>query len=1487
MSKRLTSFLVGALAVVLFGSTANAQVTKEELRQKMLTTKVAKGDIKGKMDNQGPAAIKSNGLVKTKKDAPQKVGKILPLRPTPINVGRAKYRPVSQAPKLPSSMPNFYASLIYDNGSAPMSVVEVNSADFTYETLLEGGFDGSYGGGLQDGILYGGELVFGAFPFINYFNIESGEGDYLVPDDYSLIGYLDGATSKDGYVYGVYLDATGAETEWCKVDYATGERIVIAPANIIPFATGITSDNTIYAIDGDGILWKVNSTTGEETQVGDTGLPTSYLCTGEIDPKTNIFYYIPAYDTNAELYAVDITTAEATFIADLGSVEYVDMAFAVPECEDAAPAAPENVTVNFSDGGQNGTISFVMPTETFAGDPITEATLHFTVTVDGVVYAEGDAAPGAGVNADLTGVPEGMQTFIVRAVNTVGEGATVKIKKWIGFDQPKAPTNVVLEIDEEGNATVTWDAPTEGAHNGWLGLITYNVYRKQAGVYSWVSELQTPTTFTEKLDVTQMTAITYYVQAVNYNNNSGTSYALDQLNGGWAPSNTEAFGAAFDTPKCFDFADEADAALFVVDDANADENTWYFNDYGYAIYGYSSDNDADDWLIAPAVNVKAGNYYVVKFMASCASVNYPERLEVYAGYGNTGADMTQQLLEPTDITSTIDEEYEIEFVAEKDGELNIGIHAISDADMYMLYIMGLCIENGPSLEAPDAPVLSVVPAPKGALAATATIDAPTKKISGEPLEAIDHIDLLRDGEIINTFVDPTPGAKLTFDDEVPASGFYTYQAIPYENATDRGNRSNKVTVFIGIDDPVAVENVMLQDGVDKGYVKISWDEPGNVGVNGGYYDPSTITNYIWESVDGGKSWAADVDSIKGFNRLFHKFDTTTGEQTFYNVAVWSGNEYAFNEQPLVIGAPYELPYVETFDGSNENQFFSYDASDYDNIKPMFYSEGSDDESSLAFISSVPAAWAAVETGKVSLKNTVAPVLCFNYQVANIDAPVKVVIYTMDGAQDEYEFEAEATDEWQWGAVDLHKYAGWTYIRARIEFPLEDGEYAIVDNINIFDALEDNLTVTRLEAPKTVKPNQVAPISFQVKNFGQNPAADFQVTVTIDGEVVLDSIVADTLDVLQAAKFNLEYVADIFTEPGDKEVNVQIAYIDDLNEADDVASTIITVLAPNVPTVANLDATTAGDVTTATWDAPAQGAPESVVEDFEDTDIFPAFSAGGITETEHYGQIGEWTVYDGNGTNVYGFNSWTYPGAGAVSAWTIFNAETAEQLESFPAASGVQYIWSICPEDASATDHWLISPEQPGIAQTLNFKYRTITNQYGAETFEVLVSTTDNKVESFTKVADFSSDVTEWTDAAFDLPAGTKYFAIRHTSTDVFGLMIDDITYYAGPAEIAAYNVYVDGELYDTTTDLNQAINGISTGTHTVSVTVVYANGIESAPVSIEVIEGVSTAIELIEAIGRPVDIFTVDGKLVRRQATDVKGLKAGLYIIDGMKAIVK
>ena len=243
---------------------------------------------------------------------------------------------------------------------------------------------------------------------------------------------------------------------------------------------------------------------------------------------------------------------------------------------------------------------------------------------------------------------------------------------------------------------------------------------------------------------------------------------------------------------------------------------------------------------------------------------------------------------------------------------------------------------------------------------------------------------------------------------------------------------------------------------------------------------------------------------------------------------------------------------------------------------------------------------------------------------------------------------------------------------------------------------------------------------------------------------------------------------------------------------------------------------------------------------------------------------------------------------------VFNpSQVSEAMtENYAPHSGDQFMISFCPvedNNAPAADHWMISPELPGIAQTVGFYARVITNQYGPETFEVWASSTDNNVNSFTKVADFSTDAVEWTEFTAELPAGTKFFAIRHTSTDVFGLMIDDVKFSANTAATAAsFNIYYNGEKIATVegdkTTYTVAREKVEVGTQTFGVSAVYANGAESR-VTVATIE-IVTGIQQIAADGKAVDIYSLDGKLIRSQATSLDGLK-GFYIVNGKKVMVK
>jgi PKD repeat protein len=112
--------------------------------------------------------------------------------------------------------------------------------------------------------------------------------------------------------------------------------------------------------------------------------------------------------------------------------------------------------------------------------------------------------------------------------------------------------------------------------------------------------------------------------------------------------------------------------------------------------------------------------------------------------------------------------------------------------------------------------------------------------------------------------------------------------------------------------------------------------------------------------------------------------------------------------------------------------------------------------------------------------------------------------------------------------------------------------------------------------------------------------------------------------------------------------------------------------------------------------------------------------------------------------------------------------------------------SICPSDASESNDWIISPQiQMNNNGSISFwVYSPKPGTWGTETYDVLVSTTDNQPSSFTAIATAEIAPTSWTQKTYSLSAYNNqqiYVAIRHRATDKFMFLIDDIELNAGTA----------------------------------------------------------------------------------------------------------
>ena len=158
----------------------------------------------------------------------------------------------------------------------------------------------------------------------------------------------------------------------------------------------------------------------------------------------------------------------------------------------------------------------------------------------------------------------------------------------------------------------------------------------------------------------------------------------------------------------------------------------------------------------------------------------------------------------------------------------------------------------------------------------------------------------------------------------------------------------------------------------------------------------------------------------------------------------------------------------------------------------------------------------------------------------------------------------------------------------------------------------------------------------------------------------------------------------------------------------------------------------------------------------------------------------WTTVDGDGKATYGSNDCDFPGEQSAFAYMAFNTSDCwESTVGDAAHSGVRVGMAICPNDGSQSDDWFISPKlQLGTNSSFSFwALSPKPSSWGDDSFEVLVSTTDNNPSSFTAISSVTDAPDTWQQFTYDLSNYDNqeiYVAIRHVSTDKFMLWIDDL-----------------------------------------------------------------------------------------------------------------
>ena len=933
-------------------------------------------------------------------------------------------------------------------------------------------------------------------------------------------------------------------------------------------------------------------------------------------------------------------------------------------------------------------------------------------------------------------------------------------------------------------------------------------------------------------------------------------------------------------------AEQSEAAIY---DANRDGKTFTFyvdssTGSTTARYAYHSTNAANDYVVFPGLELVAGNSYKVSVDAR-GSNYYPEKVELCAA-----TEAVASAFAPISETLEVHGDYEtlsVSFVPEADGVYYLAIHAVSDPDEFYLYTDNFSVKMDDPMAPKTVSNLAVVADPNAELRADIYFTTPSENLAGESLGEIVAVTLSRDGEVIDTAVMPCGAEMSMTDTAVTYPGYHIYSVGVATVDGEHIGDAVSAKAYVGEDTPLDVENLAAAD--HNTTVGLSWTAPGEVGANGGIVKNVKYNVYpvemfeffgmLFPEIDFSNPYALDVEDTN----YEVAFDTNSGEQAYTYFGVTAANEAGESGGAMaavLTGAPYAMPMVEGLTGQALHYWWGY-ASDDDNYDLegglYFATDRSSDGDNVCFaFMAETAGWIDMQSGKIAANNGQNVALAFDY-ISEVATSVDVVITTPAGETVVKTLEVAPAAEWATAKVSLAEFADQPWVRFTLHAEFAEAGALYVDNVVVMDMLSDNLVLT-VKAPKNVTAGKSALVVATIKNEGENVAEDYTVNFYInDMPAAAPMIEPVALEFMQSTTVEFELETSIFDQAGDVTVKAEVVYAADLKAEDNADEVVITVLAPSAAPVESVAANYADGALEISW-VPAASATSEVVEDFESYDADVVFADGE--------SCGDWKAVDLSQGSTYSWNSGAWNHMGEAYAFGIIDV-VAEGLDaSFEAASGTKMALFMSEVNADsqmgqAADKYMISPELPGVAQTISFAAQIITAQYGAEEFEVMVSTTDDNAASFTSVQKFSVDEEGMAEYSVALPEGAKYFAIHYTSNDIFGLFVDDVTYTTGGGEATGYNVYIDQvQVAAVAADVTSCTyaEALSSGEHEVSVTAVYGVN-ESAPVTVVVnVEG--TGINSVAAAQNAAEIYNLQG--IR-----VNAAQNGVYVIDGVKTLVK
>lgn len=519
--------------------------------------------------------------------------------------------------------------------------------------------------------------------------------DMVMIEDWN-VSYVSSDMTYDpstGNIYACSLNADGSGNfNLSLFDTNTAKQTPIAPIERM-CALAAAPDGTLYGIGAaDGVLYKIDKTNAELTEVGPTGVQSENNQSATIDEDTGVMYWSAYTKDGGALYTVDTTTGQANKVFSYPDMTQIVGIYTL-KAEHNEPAAPTEVSLNFDGGSLNGTMDFNMPVNNFDEKPLTDEKLNYDLTIDIDKKISGSAAPGEKVSVPLSFDKDGNHIFSLTVSNDAGTSEAVNMTRYIGFDTPKPVTGMKIAKDDNNNITLTWNQPESGVNEGYVDLnnLTYKIVRQPDNVV--VDDKFKGTEFSETLTPEEKRICYYEVSAMAADKSSDSTI-----------SNYVILGEHYLLPVDDDLTDWTHYPLYTVIDANGDKATWRY-DLGTEsiMYEWAYGDGNDDWLITPSIYMEAGKQYFITASLRNEAENVNTGIIEYAvGKDDTAAAMNT-ITDNITIKSADFEDYKSDnFSVSEDGYYNVGIHIKGDDSMYYVYINRLMINEDTSTDISDA-----------------------------------------------------------------------------------------------------------------------------------------------------------------------------------------------------------------------------------------------------------------------------------------------------------------------------------------------------------------------------------------------------------------------------------------------------------------------------------------------------------------------------------------------------------------------------------------------------------------------------------------------------------------------------------------------------------------------------------------------------------------------------------------------------------------